>query len=439
MKVPIGEIRIRDGRRGLDPVHAGELADSIRELGLLNPVTIDKEKNLIAGLHRLEAARLLGWGEVECVVSSLEGLQAELAEIDENFVRSDLPAVEYGEMLLRRKEIYETLHPETKATYDGGPFRGNQHKSVVGDKMSVTTRSFVQDTADKLGVVPRTVERQIQTAKNLTAEAKAIIRDADIKLSKKAVKELSRLGPERQKEAASLLAAGEIRTVDEYMGKTGERRQAEPAQGGMGKRSLEPEPGDRGRAARNAPGAAGSGPVPATLDISQGCAPQESSPQGYCMTGPPLHVGAVQGDASRKCGADEVFQGYGTADTPQGHGTADTSQRHKANVTPQGHGTGEAPKEDARQGGHGPSFRDLVAELKDPDKDCSGTPESFLEEYAAFVRKFHREIGWYNDPYYDTVYPFLDDGQLASLREMTQAICSAAEGMLHKVERMMKK
>jgi len=80
-----------------------------------------------------------------------------------------------------------------------------------------------------------------------------------------------------------------------------------------------------------------------------------------------------------------------------------------------------------------------VAELKDPDKDCSGTPESFLEEYAAFVRKFHREIGWYNDPYYDTVYPRLDDGQLASLREMTQAICSAAEGILNKVERMMKK
>ncbi len=39
----------------------------------------------------------------------------------------------------------------------------------------------------------------------------------------------------------------------------------------------------------------------------------------------------------------------------------------------------------------------------------------------------------------EEVYPFLDDGQLASLREMTQAICSAAEGILHKVERVMKK
>ena len=44
-------------------------------------------------------------------------------------------------------------------------------------------------------------------------------------------------------------------------------------------------------------------------------------------------------------------------------------------------------------------MKELVAELKDPDKDCSGTPESFLEEYAAFVRTFHREIAWYSDSY----------------------------------------
>ena len=169
------EINTKEGRRRLDAGHVGELEDSIRELGLLNLITIDKENNLIAGLHRLEAVKRLGWEEVECTVSSLAGLQTELAEIDENFVRSDLSAVEYGEMLLRRKDIYEMLHPGTKTTYDGGAFRGNQHKNVVTNKMSSTTKSFVQDTADKLGVVPRTVERQIRTARNLIPEVKKII------------------------------------------------------------------------------------------------------------------------------------------------------------------------------------------------------------------------------------------------------------------------
>ena len=91
------------------------------------------------------------------------------------------------------------------------------------------------------------------------------------------------------------------------------------------------------------------------------------------------------------------------------------------------------------QTGHAASLKDVVAELKDPDKDCSGTPDSFLAEYEAFTRKFHKEIGWYNDPYYDTVFPSVSPEQLASLRELTDSICLAAEELFHKVERTMKK
>ncbi|NBJ81409.1 chromosome partitioning protein ParB [bacterium 1XD42-94] len=317
MRVLIREIRIREGRRRLDDSNVKELAESIQELGLLNPITIDRNHVLIAGFHRLEAVRILGWEEVECTVSSLDGLEAELAEIDENFIRKNLPPIEYGEMLLRRKEIYEMLHPETKATYKGGKFRGNQHREVVADKMSATTKSFVKDTAEKLGVAPRTVRRQIQTAKNLAPEAKEIIKEADTKISRKATMKISYLEPERQKEAALLLAAGEIRTVDEYTAK-------------------------------------------------------------------------------------------------------------------------ENPEEKKQEPKNPASLKEVVAELKDPDKDCSGTPDSFLEEYSAFVRKFHKEISWYSDPYYDTVFPHVSMEQLASLRELTRSICSAAEELFQKVERTMK-
>ena len=74
-------------------------------------------------------------------------------------------------MLLRRKEIYETLHPETK--------RGGDRKSEEIKRTKCPfdpAKSFVDDTADKLGVNPRTVRRQIQTAKNLTPETKEIIK-----------------------------------------------------------------------------------------------------------------------------------------------------------------------------------------------------------------------------------------------------------------------
>ena len=115
MKIAISEVKINSRRREASLSGIDELARSISEVGLLNPITIDPNHTLIAGLHRLEAAKRLGWTDIECTVYGLQGLQAELAEIDENVVRTALSTMEYGELLERRKEIYESLYPETKA------------------------------------------------------------------------------------------------------------------------------------------------------------------------------------------------------------------------------------------------------------------------------------------------------------------------------------
>ncbi len=374
MRVPIGEIQINEERRGVDAAHVRELADSIRELGLLNPVTVDRENNLIAGLHRLEAVRILGWDEVECTVSSLEGLQAELAEIDENFVRSGLSAIEYGEMLLRRKEIYETLHPETRAGVAQAAAMNRAVGNNVADKMSATSKSFVEDTAGKLNVAPRTVRREIQTAKNLTQEAKEIMKSADAPISKKAAMKLSRLEPVQQKEAAELLAAQKIRTVDEYVA-------------GVGSMAVEEEP------------------LPGRNMEDTGRSPESQNMGG------------------------ERQEGDSIVDAGLAEDDMDETRRQQQDVFPHA-GTSTDTG--------GASLKEIIAQLKDPDKDCSGTPESFLAEYDAFVRKFHREIGWYNNSYYDTVYPFLNDEQLDTLRKMIDAICSAAEALFERVTQMRK-
>ena len=115
MKITISEIKVNPGRRPVNLEGINELARSISAIGLLNPITIDQEHTLVAGLHRLEAAKRLGWTEIECNICTLDALQTELAEIDENVVRTELSVIEYGELLERQKEIYESLHPETKA------------------------------------------------------------------------------------------------------------------------------------------------------------------------------------------------------------------------------------------------------------------------------------------------------------------------------------
>jgi len=41
-----------------------EKIQSISEIGLLNPITVDREHTLIAGLHRLKATKQLGRTEI---------------------------------------------------------------------------------------------------------------------------------------------------------------------------------------------------------------------------------------------------------------------------------------------------------------------------------------------------------------------------------------
>lgn len=332
MKIPIDEIKVRGGRRELNIDHAHELSESIRELGLLNSITVDKEHFLIAGLHRLEAVKLLGWTMIECNECSLEGLQAELAEIDENFVRNDLSALEYGDMLLRRKEVYEMLHPETKA----GVAQATGMNRIVGNnvdcKMQTTSKSFINDTADKLGVHPCTVARQIQAAKNLTPEAKEIVKDT--KISKKSALQLSRLEPEQQQEAAALLAAKEIKSVEEYK-------------------------------ATKAP-----------------LVPKYK---------PPIEV------------------------EPEDEPEADISSLPVNSFT---------------------NFKYSVADLKNPDKDCSCTPDMFLAEFAASMQKLGREIEWYRTPRYTEVFPHLSAEQLSSLQQLAGRVPSMVAEFINQIERM---
>ena len=199
MQMKISDIKINPGRRDTQQRNVEELARSIAAVGLMNPITVTQDNTLIAGLHRLEAVKLLGWTEIECVVSEADGLQAELAEIDENFVRAGLSHRELGDLLLRRKELYEAIHPETRQGQRNGQTAKNANSSLL------ETKSFAQDTADKLGVSKRTVEQLVQTARDLTPEAKKTIRDAGDKITKGAALKISRLPPDQQEEAAAVL------------------------------------------------------------------------------------------------------------------------------------------------------------------------------------------------------------------------------------------
>lgn len=217
MKVRIDEIKVNPGRRAALESNIEELAFSISEIGLLNPITLTGDYTLVAGLHRLEAVKLLGWTEVECTITDLDGLTAELAELDENFARTNLSPLEIGDLYRRRKDIYEMLYPETKAGTAQAIGMNKAKGNNVDCNLQSRRKSFIEDTAGVTGSHPSTIARHIKIATELTPEAKETLRGAEKPVSSTTLKKISKLDPAQQKEVSTLLVSGEIQTVDEYL------------------------------------------------------------------------------------------------------------------------------------------------------------------------------------------------------------------------------
>ena len=131
MNIPVADITIPARKRPLNPAKVEQLVESIQEIGLLNPITLTPDYVLISGLHRLEAVRQLGHRAIAAEIRTLNVLQQELAEIDENLMRGELSTLERGEQYARRKEIYESLHPETKAGAAQGEGKRNQLAEII--------------------------------------------------------------------------------------------------------------------------------------------------------------------------------------------------------------------------------------------------------------------------------------------------------------------
>ncbi len=87
------------------------LENSIRKVGLLNPIVIDEKNRLVAGYRRLMACRNLGWQEIETTVVNFDGdvLKMLDIEVDENLFRKDFTSAEIMSIEKRREEIHRRL------------------------------------------------------------------------------------------------------------------------------------------------------------------------------------------------------------------------------------------------------------------------------------------------------------------------------------------
>ena len=111
--IPLAEIRIsefnarKDLSAGTEDADIGELADSIRERGLLSPITVRHDNGgfeLIAGQRRFLACRQLGMPSLSAIVrDDLDDTDATIISLVENVHRADMSPID-------KARAYERIH-----------------------------------------------------------------------------------------------------------------------------------------------------------------------------------------------------------------------------------------------------------------------------------------------------------------------------------------
>lgn len=182
------------------------LSGSIKDLGLLNPITVLKASNdsfdLVAGNHRLAACKKLGWKEIAANVVDLDKLDAELATIDENLIRKDITVLERADLLSRRNEILKAKGQRAK--------KGKPSKKTTVDHLKTTS-----DIAQELGKSKSTVKNDLRIASGIVPEAKENIRETQVADSTRDLLHLAKLEPKKQIEVSKAISKGESKSVRE--------------------------------------------------------------------------------------------------------------------------------------------------------------------------------------------------------------------------------
>ena len=114
IEVLISDIIIKEDRRAVKSEYVQKLADSIKQIGLINPITITPDNTLIAGYHRLNAFILLGKVRIPAITLNLSDLETRLAsgncvvsDIETYAKRLSVISSQVEEMTLRWMELSE--------------------------------------------------------------------------------------------------------------------------------------------------------------------------------------------------------------------------------------------------------------------------------------------------------------------------------------------
>ena len=207
--VRLDDIAVEDRLRAVDLAAVEHLAESIDRQGLQNPILIRPRDDggyvLVAGAHRLAAARLLGWTQIEAFeVKHLQDDEFIFLEIDENFCRAELDWLDRSRFMAKRKETYQRLYPETRA---GGDHKSMEYKDIIksppwASDLGAEARpeSFTDHTAARTPFSPSTIKRATYIGENILPEVQEALAKTPIRKRQNDLYRIAGMPPDEQRD-----------------------------------------------------------------------------------------------------------------------------------------------------------------------------------------------------------------------------------------------
>lgn len=201
-QVPLDQIKVRIRLRTPKESKVADIAESIKTIGLLNPITIDQDNYIVCGYHRYLAHKLLKAECIDAIRKDFSPIYFEMSEIDENIKRNDIKSyIEFSEHLKRREELLIELGLRKKSGYNKKE-DGKLTTNEVAEELDMTNRLY-------------RIKRQI--AEKMIEEVRDELRDTQFAEVLMDMVKLSQQTPDIQRKISALLITGKYSTFKRAM------------------------------------------------------------------------------------------------------------------------------------------------------------------------------------------------------------------------------
>lgn len=221
--IDIASIDVPARLRPVDEAWVEALASSFSSTGQQDAITVNvpeairvpdfpERVELVAGAHRIAAARSLGWTTIAARIIAVDRSRARLMEIDENLIRRELTILDRALCLAERQKVYEALHPQTKRGVAGGKARQRQ----AADKLNVSASAmlaFADDAAERTRLGKRTIQDAVALVRDLSDELIPRIQPMPLADHRAHLRLLANQDADRQRAIVDTIEAGDAGTV----------------------------------------------------------------------------------------------------------------------------------------------------------------------------------------------------------------------------------